>query len=69
MGMKVHTPDRNELMDIDAIRREGDNLIVSGKIMGSMPMKAVLRPSDARQGLKLLDLKTILFLLTFLFRR
>jgi len=69
MGMKVYTPDKNELMDIAWIRRDGDNLIVSGKIMGSMPMKAVIRPQDARQGLKLLDFKTILFLLTFLFRK
>jgi hypothetical protein len=69
MGMKIYTPDKNELMDIGAIRREGSNLVVSGKIMGSMPMKAVIRPSDARQGLKLLDFNTIVFLLTFLFRK
>lgn len=69
MGMKIYTPDKSELMEVGAIRYEGSNLVVSGKIMGSMPMKAVIRPSDARQGLKMLDFKTILFLLTFLFRR
>ena len=67
--MKIYTPDKSELMDVSSIRYENSHLIVSGKIMGSMPMKAVIRPQDARQGLKLLDLKTFLFLLTFLFRR
>jgi hypothetical protein len=37
--------------------------------MGSMPMKAVIRPQDARNGLKLLDAKTFFYLLTFLFRK
>ena len=69
MGMKIYTPDKSELMDVSSIQHESGNLIVSGKIMGSMPMKAVIRPQDARQGLKLLDFKTIVFLLTFLFRR
>lgn len=67
--MKIYTPDKNELMDVASIRHEGGNLVISGKIMGSMPMKAVVRPQDARLGLKLLSFKTILFLLTFLFRR
>jgi hypothetical protein len=68
MGMKIYTPDKSELMDVSSIQHENGNLIVSGKIMGSMPMKAVIRPQDARQGLKLLDIRTIFFLLTFLFR-
>lgn len=69
MGMKIYTPDKNELMEVGEIQRVGNNLVVSGKIMGSMPMKAVIRPSDARQGLKLLNFRTVLFLLTFLFRK
>jgi hypothetical protein len=68
-GMKVYTPAREELMEISSIRREGANLIVSGRIMGSMPMKAVIRPDEARRGLKLLDFKTFFVLLSFLFRR
>lgn len=67
--MKIFTPDGNELMEIRSIRREGDALVVGGKIMGSMPMKAVLRPVEARAALKLIDFKTFLFLVTLLFRR
>jgi hypothetical protein len=34
-----------------------------------MPMTAKLTPAEARQGLKLLNLRLTLFLLTFLFRK
>jgi hypothetical protein len=68
-SMKVFTPDKSELMSLTSIRREGADLILAGKIMGTMPMKAVIRPEEARQALAMLDFKTILFLLTFLFRK
>jgi len=67
-GMKVYTPDKSELMVISKIERDGQNLIIHGKIMGSLPMKAVIRPDEARKGIRLIGLKTLLFLLTFLFR-
>jgi hypothetical protein len=67
--MKIYTPDKSELMSLSSIRREGGDLILSGKIMGTMPMKAVIRPEEARRALALLDLKTIWFLLTFLLRK
>jgi hypothetical protein len=68
-GMTVFAPDGSVLMEIAKIERSGDNLILHGKIMGSLPMKAVLRPEQARRGLGLLSLKTILFLPTLLFRK
>ena len=51
------------------IAREGDNLVIRGKIFGAMPMVAKLSPKEARAALKLLDFKTILFILSMLFRR
>jgi hypothetical protein len=66
--MKVFSPDRTELMEVHKIERIGDNLVLHGKIMGSLPMKAVIRPDQARKGLSLLNFKTFLFLVTFLFR-
>lgn len=68
-AMKVFTPDKSELMEVSTIYRDKNNIVIGGKIMGSMPMKAVIRPEDGRNGLKLLDAKTIFFLLTFLFRK
>lgn len=67
--MKIMSPDKSELMEISSIYQDAGNLVISGKIMGSLPMKAVIRPQDARNGLGLLNLKLILFLSTFMFRR
>jgi hypothetical protein len=58
-----------ELMTVRRIEREGSNLVIRGKIFGAMPMVAKLSPKEARAALKLLDAKTIWFLLTMLFRR
>jgi len=55
-------------MVISKVERDGRNLLIHGKIMGSLPMKAVIRPDEARKGIRLIGLKTLLFLLTFLFR-
>ncbi len=67
--MKVYGSDNTELMDIRALERRGNDLVVKGKIMGAMPMNAVIRPEEARKALPLLSFKLVLFLLTFLFRR
>jgi hypothetical protein len=37
--------------------------------MGTMPMKAHIRPEEIRKLAKLLSLRTLLFLLTLPFRR
>mgnify|MGYP000930398732 CR=1 FL=1 len=58
-----------ELMAIRKFDRDGNTLVIRGKIFGAMPMVAKLTPSEARAALKLLDFKTILFLLTILFRK
>ena len=58
-----------ELMAIRKLDRDGNSLVIRGKIFGAMPMVAKLTPSQARAALKLVDFKTVLFLLTILFRR
>jgi hypothetical protein len=67
--MKVFTGDKTELMDISALDRDGNVLLIKGKIYGTMPMTARLTPAEARRGLRLLNWRLFLFLLTFLFRR
>ena len=67
--MKIYSQDGSELMDISSLSRSGNKLVVKGKVFGSMPMTAKISPSDARKGLKLLNFRLVLFLLTFLFRR
>jgi len=67
--MKLLNPDGSELMRVESIEREGNHLVIRGKVLGAMPMSARLEPEEARKGLKLLDARLAAFLLTFLFRR
>lgn len=66
---KILDAQDKELMAVRKIERDGANLVIRGKIFGAMPMVAKLTPAEARAMLKLLDWRTILFLLTLLFRR
>jgi hypothetical protein len=67
--MKLYSPDKSELMDVSSIERDGADLVIKGKVFGAMPMAARLRPAEARKALKLVDLKTALFILTLPFRK
>lgn len=67
--MKIFGADNKEMIAISAIERDGADLVLRGKIFGTMPMTARIRPEEARQGLKLLDVRTLLFLLSLPFRR
>jgi len=66
--MKLFTPEKTELIDVTAVKPYGNGLMIEGKIMGVMPMKAVLRPRELRQGFSLLSLRTVLGLVIMLFR-
>ncbi len=66
--MKLYAQDNSVLMEISAIERQGNQLVLKGKVFGSMPMVAKLRPEEARKGLKLLSFKLVVFLLTFLLK-
>jgi len=67
--MKLYAADRSELMQINSIERDGTDLLIKGKVFGTMPMTARLTPDQARQGLKLLRFRLLMFLITMLFRR
>lgn len=66
--MNVHNVDGSTLMQISSLDRSGNNLIINGTIMESMPIRCVLTPTQARSGLKLVRARLVLFLLSFLFR-
>jgi hypothetical protein len=66
--MKVYDGQNNEMMTVRKLEQDGNDLMITGKIFGAMPMKARLKPEEARAALKLLNFKTILFLITLLFR-
>ena len=67
--MKIYAADKSELMQVSAIERKGDDLVLKGKVFGSMAMSATLTPDQARAAFKLLTPRLMLFLLTLPFRK
>jgi hypothetical protein len=67
--MKIFGQDNSELMQVTSLEQEDGKLVMRGKVFGSMPMTAKLTPREARNALKLLNFRLVIFLLTFLFRK
>lgn len=53
--MKFFTQDKTVLMDVTAVKGSQDGIVLEGKIMGTMPMKAVLTATELRAGLRFLS--------------
>jgi hypothetical protein len=66
--MKFVGADGIELIMVTALDRDGAELVIKGKVFGAMPISARLSPAEARKGLKLLNFRLLLFLLTLLLR-
>ncbi len=67
--MKLFNPENTVLIDISSIAPHGRGLAIKGKIMGTMPMSALLTPAELRAAFRLLSARTIFTLLAMLFRR
>jgi hypothetical protein len=67
--MKIYGADGKEMMTVSSIERDGSVLVIKGKLFGTMPLTAKLRPEEARKAFRLLNFRTALFLLTLPFRR
>ncbi|HMD28136.1 MAG TPA: hypothetical protein VKH13_06155 [Steroidobacteraceae bacterium] len=67
--MKLHSTDGGELLTVNALERDGNCLLIRGKVFGTMPLNARLNSEAARAALKLLTPRLVLFLLTLPFRR
>ncbi len=66
--MKIYGPDNKEMILVTAIERQGSELVLKGKIFGTMPMTAKIRPAELRSALRLMKPRTLLFALSLLFR-
>jgi hypothetical protein len=66
--MKLYASDNTDLMEIRRIYADGRNLILDGRIMGSLPIKAVVKPSELRRAITLMSPRTMLALALMLFR-
>jgi hypothetical protein len=67
--VKLTSSDGGELMAVSALERDGNQLVIRGKVFGAMPLDARMGPDAARAALKLLTPGLVWFLLTLPFRR
>ena len=58
--MKLESNNKVGLMDITRISSEGSKIVVTGIIMGSVPIRAVLTTAELRKALSLMSLKTMI---------
>lgn len=69
MTATIFDANKSELMAISELERDGNDLVIRGKIYGAMPMSARVRPEEVRKLLLLLTPKIIWFVLTMPFRK
>ena len=67
--VKLYGADQSVLMEVSKIERKGDDLVLKGKVFGTMPMTAVLTPEEAKKGAKLLGLPLLAFIASMPFRK
>ena len=67
--MVLRGADNSVLMEVEKFERKGNNLVIKGKVFGAMPMSAQLSPQEARNALGMLSWRTLLFLVTMIFRK
>jgi len=67
--MRLKGADGGELMTVSSLERDGNALLIKGKVFGAMPMTAKLDATAAREALKLLTPRLLFFLLTLPFRK
>lgn len=67
--MKLFTPENTELIEVTSVTSHKDGVQVQGTIMGTMPMKAVLRPHELRRGLRFVTPGLAWTVLKMLFKR
>ncbi|MBU1055665.1 MAG: hypothetical protein KKC46_17845 [Proteobacteria bacterium] len=60
--MKMYSKEGVEMMDMLSMSREGENLVVKGKMMGAMLATIYVKPKDLWQSLGLLSFSIIVYM-------
>jgi hypothetical protein len=68
-SLKLRGTDGSVLMEIERIEAEGGQLLVSGKVLGIMPVRASLSGSEIRKSFALMRIGVILTAIRMLFKR
>lgn len=56
------------MVDMKKLERDGEDLVITAKLMGAYSMKIYLKPEEARAGLKLLSWRVIRYIPLMLIR-
>ena len=67
--MKLFTTDNSEMMDISKIEADHGKLLITGTIMGAMPVQVVMTGTEMRKVLPLLSFKVIVTAIKMLFTK
>jgi hypothetical protein len=65
----IYGADRSKLMEIEEFARDGSTLQFHGKILGAMPITAVVTPAQVRGLVRQMGLRRLLFAVSMLWRR
>ncbi|MDA7086290.1 hypothetical protein PH586_07855 [Pseudomonas sp. SA3-5] len=66
--MKMFSKEGVEMVDVKSITRDGERLVIKGKVMGAMATTILVNPEDCWQAARLLGVNLILRLPMILFR-
>ena len=67
--MKLYGTDKKELMTVNKIEALDGVVVIKGKVFGTMPIVAVLRPEEARAALQMVSWKVAWTMFAMLFKR
>jgi hypothetical protein len=67
--MKLFTPETTELIEVTGVKPHQDGMLIEGKIMGALPMQAVLRPEELRAAFRFLSFTVVRTMVSMLFRK
>ena len=62
MSMKMYDLYRNVVMDVSSLERKGDDLVMKGKMMGTMPATIYIKPEEVWLAKNLLSWSIIWYL-------
>jgi hypothetical protein len=66
--MTLYGADGKEMMTVSELQRDGDALLIKGRIYGTVPLLSRLQPEEVRKLFGLLNWRMVLFLLSLAFR-
>ncbi|MBU3950090.1 MAG: hypothetical protein KJ826_17960 [Proteobacteria bacterium] len=62
MSMKMYDVHKNVLMDISSLKKKGNDIVMKGMLMGTMPATIYVKPEEVWGARKMLSWSLIFYL-------